>query len=316
MDISIIVSGNMEVHTTSFSLDNLLEEVKAEFKEACKEKHIKLTIQKPERNEDIYLNSDPELLHKIWYQLLSNAVKFTSKGEINFGIRETSEGFSYFVTDTGIGIEADKSQLIFDYFMQADISQTRIYEGSGLGLSIARDLVKLLGGQIYVESVKNEGTTFLFTLTETKSNSIAERPELRIQKAELKQNPLILVAEDDDFNYKYLDIILKRANYLVVRAVNGLEAIDICRKNKDVSMILMDMKMPKMGGLEATREIRKFMPDLPVIALTAYVSPVDENEAAAAGCNEFVSKPVNRTKLLSLMQKVLGNQDWEGDNNG
>lgn len=315
MDISIIVSGNMEVHNTSFSLDKLLEEVKAEFKEACKEKHIKLTIQKPERDEDIYLNSDPELLHKIWYQLLSNAVKFTSKGEIKFGVREQAEGLSFFVSDTGIGIEADKSQLIFDYFMQADISQTRIYEGSGLGLSIARDLVKLLGGNIYVESVKNEGTTFLFTLTENKGDAVAERPGLKILKAGLQQNPLILVAEDDDFNFKYLDIILKRANYLVVRAVNGLEAIDICRKNKDVNLVLMDMKMPKMGGLDATREIRKFMPDLPVIALTAYVSPVDENEAVAAGCNEFVSKPVNRPKLLGLMQKILGNQDWERDSN-
>ena len=210
------------------------------------------------------------------------------------------------MSDTGIGIEKDKVQLIFDYFMQADISQTRIYEGSGLGLSIARDLVKLLGGSIHVESSQNTGSTFSFTLPDDSLVTVIEKQELEIIQPKPKANPLILVAEDDDFNYKYLDIILKRAGYLVLRATNGLEAVNACRTNPEVSLILMDMKMPVMGGLDATMEIRRFLPGLHIIALTAYVSLADENAAYEAGCNEFLSKPVNRDKLLGLLKKVLG----------
>ena len=306
MDISLIVSGNVEVHKTSFSLNQMLSELKEEFLEACAEQQLKLTISKPDGPQDIILTTDPEHFKKIWLHLIRNAVKYTPHGEITFGYRRTPDGLTFFVSDTGIGIDENKAQLIFDYFMQADISQTRIYEGSGLGLSIARDLVKLLGGNIYVESVKNSGSTFSFTLEGATTIPVIEKPELQIKQPEPNAHPLILVAEDDDFNYKYLDIILKRAGYLVERAANGLEAVIVCRSNPNVSLILMDMKMPVMGGLEATRQIRSFLPALHIIALTAYVSLADENAAHEAGCNEFLSKPVNREKLLGHLKKVLG----------
>ena len=306
MDISLIVSGNVEVHKMSCSLNQMLAELKDEFTEACAEKQIRLMISKPDDSQDIILNTDPEHLKKIWTHLIGNAVKFTPQGEITFGYRRTPKSLSFYVSDTGIGIEKDKVQLIFDYFMQADISQTRIYEGSGLGLSIARDLVKLLGGSIHVESSQNTGSTFSFTLPDDSLVTVIEKQELEIIQPKPKANPLILVAEDDDFNYKYLDIILKHAGYLVLRATNGLEAVNACRTNPEVSLILMDMKMPVMGGLDATMEIRRFLPGLHIIALTAYVSLADENAAYEAGCNEFLSKPVNRDKLLGLLKKVLG----------
>ncbi len=306
LDISMIVSGNLEIHKTSFSLNSVLNELNDEFIDACKEKNIKLSLQKPSEPVDLQLNSDPELIRKIWSHLLGNAVKFTSKGSITFGYRNTPEGFSFFVTDSGIGIDSDKVRIIFDYFMQADISQTRVYEGSGLGLSIANELVKLLGGNMYVKSEKFVGSTFTFTLPGDLIAVSGQPQEIKIKQPDRRSTPLILVAEDDDFNYKYLDIILKRADYLVMRAENGLEAVNICHSNSDVNLIFMDMKMPVMGGLEATRQIRSFLPALPIIALTAYVSPADENEAYAAGCNEFLSKPVNKPKLLGLLERILG----------
>lgn len=306
MDISLIVSGNMEVHPGLFSLNKMLCEIKDEFSEACKEKKIKLSVQKPADPLDIQLRTDQELFHKIWFHLLGNAVKFTQKGEIVFGYSIKPEGYNFFIKDTGIGIDQDKIQLIFDFFMQADISQTRVYDGSGLGLTIAHELVKLLGGQIFVESEKNAGSTFSFVFPQKIREHTVEKTELSPIQPEVDSIPLILVAEDDDFNYKYLDIILKRAGYDVIRAANGLEAIDICHNIPNVNIILMDMRMPKMGGLEATREIRKFLPDMPIVALTAYVSPADENEASSAGCNEFLSKPVNRPKLLMLLRTILG----------
>ena len=119
-------------------------------------------------------------------------------------------------------------------------------------------------------------------------------------------NPVILVAEDDDFNYRYIEILLKRESYLVLRAENGREAIKACKEHTGIDLVLMDLKMPEMGGLEATREIKGFLPDLPIIALTAYVSSADEYQAFLSGCDEFISKPVNRNKLLSVIHNSLG----------
>ncbi len=306
IDISLIASGNIEVHNSSFALNPVLEDVKSEYLNACIEKNIQLIIQKPGEIDDLQLNSDPELLRKIWIHLVGNAVKFTSEGNVTFGYRQSEGNIVFFVSDTGIGIESNKIKLIFDHFMQADVSQTRIYEGSGLGLSIARELVMKLGGQISVESTENEGTTFTFTLSGSSRKLGAEKSESIQKQVDKDANPLILVAEDDDFNFKYLDIILKRNGYLVQRAENGLQAVNYCREHPDdVGLILMDMKMPVMGGLDATRQIRKFLSDLPIIALTAYVSVADENAAYDAGCDEFMSKPVNKEKLLALMQQIL-----------
>ncbi len=306
IDISLIASGNVEVHNSSFALNPVLEDVKSEFLNECIEKKIQLIIQKPGEIDDLQLNSDPELLRKIWIHLVGNAVKFTSAGNVTFGYRQSEGNIVFFVSDTGIGIESNKIKIIFDHFMQADVSQTRIYEGSGLGLSIARELVMKLGGQISVESIENEGTTFTFTLSGSSRKLGAEKPENNQKQVDKDANPLILVAEDDDFNFKYLDIILKRNGYLVQRAENGLQAVNYCREHPDdVGLVLMDMKMPVMGGLDATRQIRKFLSDLPIIALTAYVSVADENAAYDAGCDEFMSKPVNKEKLLALMQQIL-----------
>ena len=306
VDISLIASGNIEVHNSSFALNPLLEDVKSQFANECAEKNVQLSIRKPEEIDDLQLNSDPDLLRKIWIHLVGNAVKFTSAGNITCGYRQSEGNMVFFVSDTGIGIESDKIKLIFDHFMQADVSQTRLYEGSGLGLSIARELVLKLGGQISVESTENKGTTFTFTLSGSSRKLGAEKPESIHKQVDKDANPLILVAEDDDFNFKYLDIILKRNGYQVQRAENGLQAVNYCREHTDdVGLILMDMKMPVMGGLDATRQIRKFLSDLPIIALTAYVSVADENAAYDAGCDEFMSKPVNKEKLLALMQQIL-----------
>lgn len=306
LDISMIVSGNMEIHKSSFSLSALLDKLKNEFQDECHEHHIQLLVEKPVDMQDLQLNSDPDLLYKIWSHLLSNAVKFTRQGEIAFGYRNSENGIIFLVRDTGIGIEKDKLKLIFDYFMQADVSETRVYEGSGLGLSIARELVRMLGGQINVQSEHEKGTIFTFTLAGSSRKTVADKPEVPAQQAEPAPNPLILVAEDDDFNFKYIDIILKRNGYLVQRAENGLQAVDYCKEHASaVNLILMDMKMPVMGGLDATRQIRSILPSMPIIALTAYVSVADENAAYEAGCNEFMSKPVNKEKLLGLMTRIL-----------
>jgi len=306
LDISLLVSGNMEVRNTQFSLNSFLDDIKEKFASTCFSANIELTILKPTIPADIQISSDTELLKKIFTHLLDNAVKFTKYGKITFGYRKKAADLEFFVNDTGIGIDADKTKLIFEYFMQADISHTRRYEGSGLGLSISGELVKLLGGHINLKSVRNEGSSFYFSLPASVIVPEPETKDVKITQPGWISKPVILVAEDDDFNFKYLEIVLKRENYFVLRAANGSEAVDICHSNPEVNLILMDMKMPVMGGLEATRKIKEFLPDLPILALTAFVSARDESEAYDAGCIEFLTKPVNKPRLLVSLQKHLG----------
>jgi CheY-like chemotaxis protein len=194
-----------------------------------------------------------------------------------------------------------------EYFTKTDTTATLVTDGSGLGLSIARGLVKLLGGDITVESTLHKGTTFRFTLPAVTVVPTVVEEETKKKQLRVTKNPVILVAEDDDYNYKFIETVLNRADFKVVRAENGLEAVNICHENPNVNLVLMDLKMPVMGGIEATRQIKSFLPALPVIALTAYVTSENENEAFLSGCKEFISKPVDRAHLLTTVGNSLGN---------
>jgi CheY-like chemotaxis protein len=187
--------------------------------------------------------------------------------------------------------------------MQADVSATRGYEGSGLGLSIVSGMIKLLGGNFWVESEIDRGSTFYFTLPVSENQILAPGKSVEKTKGKSTSNPLIVVAEDDDSNYKYIEIVLRNASYQVIRAENGFQAVDYCRNHKqEVSLVLMDIKMPSMDGFEATRQIRSFLPGLPIIALSAHVTTEDENAAIAAGCSDYVTKPVSKTRLLEIIE--------------
>ncbi len=311
IDISMILSRKTKVYPRLFHIDTILEEIKSEFKGNCKSKDIGLTIQKPEVPEDILLKSDPDILHKIMSHLLCNAVKFTEKGTIEFGIRMRNHHPEFFVTDTGIGIENKKITSLFDYTIHSNVAANRSFETTGLGLPIARGLVELLGGKISIETGKTKGTTVYFSLPEDaiiKKGSEESKEEIKPKHPVLTKNSIILVAEDDDYNYKFVETVLRRAEFRVIRAENGVEAVNICYNNPDIKLVLMDLKMPVMGGFEATRQIKNFLPDLPVIALTAFVSPDDEHEAFLSGCEEYISKPVDSSHLLHSIGDLMGNK--------
>jgi PAS domain S-box-containing protein len=305
MDISMIVSGTMEISRRPSNPNKLIKEIYTDFIEICSLKGIELTTHLPDSHPELILNTDIEKLRKIITHLLDNAVKFTSKGAIGFGFRTRENDLEFFISDSGTGIKAEALNVIFDAFMQADTSSTRGYEGSGLGLSIANGLIKLLGGNLSVDTVRGQGSTFHFTLPFSENPGIAPRKTDELPKEKLSTKPMILVAEDDDSNFKYIEIVLQYASYEVLRAENGVEAVQCCHNHPEVQLILMDIKMPLMDGFEATRQIRTFMPDLPVIALTAHVTTEDESAALAAGCNEYVTKPVSKAKLLEIIKKSL-----------
>jgi CheY-like chemotaxis protein len=301
MDISMIVSGLTEINKRSFLLSKFIDKIRKHVVASCESRNLKLDIifNIPERNIEII--TDEDLLSKIFYHLTDNAVKFTKKGSITVGY-ELKPGFHTFsVSDTGSGISEELLTVIFDVFRQADLSISRGYEGSGLGLSIARGFVRLLGGDLWVKSEINHGSTFWFTIP-------AEGIKADLGSIPAKSNgelPLVVVAEDDDSNYKYLEIVLKKASFKVMRARNGFETVDLCHEHPNISLLITDMKMPGMDGLESTRKIREQLPLLPVIALSGLISSNDEQAARDAGCNEYMVKPVSKAKLLEAISKLM-----------
>jgi len=305
MDISLLVSGTIEISRHSSNLDKLIEEIYKDFAETCSLKGIQLKVLKPDLPDALIVNTDNEKLRKILSHLLNNAVKFTQKGSISFGYKINEKDIAFSVTDTGTGINKDALNVIFNPFMQADVSPTRGYEGSGLGLTIANGLIRLLGGKLEVDTEKGRGSTFNFTLPLSENPILIPQKTVEKPKTKLTVRPLILVAEDDDSNYKYIEIVLQYASYEVIRAENGVEALECCRSHPELQLVLMDIKMPLMDGFEATRQIKAFMPDLPVIALTAHVTADDENEAMVSGCNAYITKPVSKTRLLEIIENSL-----------
>jgi len=306
MDIALIVSGTLEISRRPSNLEKLIKEINIDFSEISSLKGIDLEARQPDFDEPLIVNTDIEKLRKILSHLLDNAFKFTQKGKISFGFCIKGDDLEFYVSDTGTGIKPEALNIIFDAFRQADVSATRGYEGSGLGLTIANGMIKLLGGDLRIETKIDNGSTFYFTLPLAANPIFTPKKVFNTQEpSEPSVRPIILVAEDDESNYRYIEIVLMYSDYQVLRAENGIEAVECLRKHPEVSLVLMDIKMPLMDGFEATRQIRTFMPGLPIIALTAHVTAEDESLAISSGCNDYVTKPVAKAKLLEIIEQSL-----------
>jgi PAS domain S-box-containing protein len=305
MDMAMIVSGTMEVHKKEFQLQPLFEEVIEKTKQLCAEKNIELETDVPTELVDLILDSDREFIIKILNILLGNALKFTEKGKIRCGCKVNNGFLEFFVQDTGIGIARENLEMIFNMFTQEDTSLTRGYEGSGLGLSIASGLVDLLGGTISVSSEKGEGSIFTFTVPYKETDVGVISAPMKGKNAIGPGQPLVLIAEDDESNYLFMKKVLKQAGCDHLMAKNGFEAVELCKQHGNITLVLMDIKMPVMNGLEATKLIREFRPELPIIATTAYAHTGDEQRFLAAGCNGYLAKPIKKEKLLLLLQKLI-----------
>jgi len=304
MDIALIASGNMAASCRTFNLNQVLQSLWNQFKPACDLKGLNLILNIPEQNMITSLCSDAVIIRKVFSHMLDNSVKFTKQGEITFGYNGKPGAIEFFVKDTGIGISKDSQLLIFESFIQEEFLNTRGYEGSGLGLSISQGLVALLGGSIHADSEKGIGSRFSFTIPYKAADSCELPSDNRVLKEHLLPGkPVILIADDDRYNFILIETILKRSDITVYAAENGQEAVDFCHEHPEISLVLMDMKMPVMDGLEATREIKAFRKDLPVIAITAFAMSGDEERILASGCDDYVPKPVSRDQLSTKLSK-------------
>ena len=303
VDISMIVSGSLSVNKKVVSLTELLKPVYDMYKPKCDAKELALGFQISPDIQDLKLITDPELLRKALKHILDNAVQFTEIGNVEIQAELKGTEIIISVTDSGIGVDPAFLHRIFDVFVQEDMRISRNFEGSGLGLAIAKGFVTALGGRITIESEKGVGTGVRIALP-------YETEEMAVKKAETEKpkaaSPLVLVAEDEITNYLYLEVLLTKSGIGVLHAKNGAEAVELCRQHPEINLVFMDIKMPVMDGLEATRQIKEFRKDLPIIAITAYAQTGDEFRIREAGCDDYLAKPVNLNQLNTLINKMLG----------
>ncbi len=307
MDISLIESGNVEVTLNPVNLFKLLQRLKASFRELCKIKNLTFVLKIPEDLDEFTLLTDSELLRKCISQLMDNAIKFTTQGTITLGYALKPDAVEFFITDTGIGIDQNAQERVFEPFIQENLSSTRGHEGNGLGLAITKGFLDLLGGEIRVESVKGEGTAFYFSLPAVQVPIEHPDPVAPVITLQAPVHPVVLIAEDDLASDLYMEISLKSIASAVYKAPNGKIAVEMCRSHPEISIVIMDLKMPVMDGLTAMREIRTFRKELPVIAITAHAFSKDKKEAFEAGCSDFLSKPVSKMELLEKLNRYCGN---------
>ena len=286
----------------SFDLHEILNNLQEQFQPICDVKFLELKIDIPNQTESFILHSDSELFSKVISHLLDNAIKFTDKGEIVFGYTIESGLLKLFVKDTGIGINKETNDRIFESFITEEYSATRIFEGSRLGLSIAHGMVGLLGGEIGFKSEKDIGSTFFFSIPIEAKEKGADKPAKKEIKALIFERPVILIAEDDKACLTFLEIVLRKANIGMISACNGKQAVELCHNHPEISLVLMDIVMPVMDGIAAIREIKSFRENLPIIAITAYAIYGDEKRAIEAGCIDYLSKPVDKDVLLKKLK--------------
>jgi len=301
IDISKIESGLLQIFNEPIDLNELINDVYDYFSANLKSNNkndifIKCNSLK---NDSIIIMSDRLRLKQVLFNLLSNAIKFTNKGYIEFGYNIDINKIVFYVKDTGIGMTSEEINIIFDRFRQVNTHISRKTSGTGLGLAISKSIVELLGGNIYCESEKGKGSVFYFELPyiTSKTNILKQEKEIDLDNYQLV-GYTILVAEDDDMNFLFISEILKSFGINVIRAKNGREAVNICLNNTKISAVLMDIQMPELDGLEATKEIRKFLPDIPILAQTAYAFSREKQTSIEVGCNDYLSKPIDPDILI------------------
>jgi CheY-like chemotaxis protein len=240
--------------------------------------------------------------------LIHNAIKFTHEGFVEFGYIQASEDELLFhVKDTGSGIPEELKSTIFERFRKLENSRQKLYGGAGLGLAITRQLVSLLGGKIWLESYEGKGTTFYFTLPFVTTEIKEKKNSKSVREIELEDwsDKTILIVEDDIYSYELISEYLSKTGIGILKSGNGTDALEILKRDNDIDLVIMDIQLPEMSGYELVHKLRKKQISIPVIAQTAYAMEEDRKMALNAGCDDFISKPVDRSTLLRLIHKHL-----------
>lgn len=313
IDISKIESGLMKVDIKESNINEQIEYIYTFFKPEVEAKGMTLSYKNALPAREAVIQTDREKVYAILTNLVKNAIKYSEHGAIEFGyelIESGNKHLLFYVKDTGLGVPKDRQEAIFERFVQADMIDSRDHQGAGLGLAITKAYVEMLGGKIWVESEEGIGSRFYFTLANMAEMQVSNLPvegEIDNQITPHIPGLKILIAEDDETSEMLLAISVKMLSRQILKVSNGLDAVEVCRNHPDLDLVLMDIQMPKMSGYDATRNIRKFNKDIVIIAQTAYGLSGEKEKALEAGCNDYISKPINNSKLQQLIQKHFVN---------
>ena len=313
IDISKIEAGLMQVDIKESNINEQTEYIYTFFKPEVEAKGMHLFIRNSLPAKEAIIETDREKVYAILTNLVKNAIKYTNKGSIEFGynIVVGTQGLApilqFYVKDTGIGIPKGRQEAIFERFIQADIEDSKAQQGAGLGLAITKSYVGMLGGKIWVESQEGVGSCFYFTLPYI-TKPVLEIIDPQVSPSGKNDNIRklkILIAEDDEVSEMLIDIAVKMFGKEILKVRTGVEAVETCRTNPDIDLILMDIRMPEMGGYEATKQIREFNKKVVIIAQTAYGLSGDRELSIESGCNDYIAKPINKDELMSIIQKYF-----------
>ena len=331
VDISKIEAGLMTVDIRESNINEQMEYIATFFKPEAEKKGIELSYRTGLPEHKATIKTDREKVFAILTNLVKNAIKYTNKGSIEFGYNlvETYEDnpvethgraslpsdgraslLEFYVRDTGIGIPKDRQEAIFERFIQVENVDKMARQGAGLGLAISKAFVEMLGGRMRIESEVGKGSTVYFTLPYSAKPDKKEPNQIDTFMDEVLQQfkkLIVLIAEDDEYSELFLELVVKKISKKIIKAKTGFEAVEACRKHTDIDLVLMDVQMPLMDGYEATRQIRQINKDVVIIAQTAFGLSGDKEKALMAGCNDYISKPIQREKLVNLMQKFFEN---------
>jgi len=306
LDISRIEADKLMINNTVCDLDKLLSELYSFYQKGVIKPKMKVELIYEQPKVRATILTDPLRLRQILINLIDNALKFTETGSVKFGYESKKDTVLFYVKDTGIGISEENKKIIFDSFTRLENHKRKLYHGTGIGLTLAKKLAELLGGRIWVESQIDVGSQFYFTLpkknvhqTETLQQ---EEQETAFSQFDLKRLT-ILIAEDEESNFFYLNKLLKFTGATMIRASTGIDAAEKIKTNHDINLVLMDIKLPGLDGIEAMKRIREVNPSLPVIALTAYAMKEDEEMILKSGFNAYIAKPVHGNELLRIIQR-------------
>ena len=312
VDVSRIEANQLTLNFQQFCLNDVLNELYRVYNNELKVKektHVQLNLNKSLDSRNSYIYSDPSRFRQIMGNLLNNAIKFTHEGSIEFGYELTPEGrLLFYVKDTGIGIPGNEQENIFERFRQSEGTTSRRYDGTGLGLTISRNLVELMGGKMWIDSTEGEGSVFYFTLPyETQQATGKEEVKEEVIDETEGEGKTLLVIEDDPTSLQYMKALLEPSGFNIVACTTGKEGYETFLNHLEIDLILMDIKLPDTTGLELTRKIRSSAgkSDVPIIAQTAYAMSEDARKSLDAGCDDYISKPIDKKKLLTKMYKFL-----------
>jgi len=317
IDISKIESGQMNVTISDCNVNEQTEFIYNFFKPEVEGKGIHLSLKNSLPPDEAVVRTDREKIEAVLSNLIKNAIKFTEKGSIEFGyvLKSGSEPaeLEFFVKDSGVGVSPQLKEIIFERFRQGSESLARNYEGVGLGLSISKSFIEMIGGKIWVDNNSDNnsndtGATFYFTVPYKKETMETSHIAHAISPGK-EESPIkslnILIAEDDEASEILISRAFRTIGKKILKVRTGVAAVQACRSNNEIDLIMMDIKMPEMDGYEATRQIRQFDKEVIIIAQTAFALMGDSEKAIEAGCNDYISKPINRDELMTIIEKYF-----------